>query len=59
MNDSQDSMEENMQIWMILVLVIALVSLVLAIINREIASPSYLIWFAIWLTLFTGAHLAF
>lgn len=39
----------------IIVLVVALVSLVLAIISREIGSPSYLILFAIWLTLFLKA----
>lgn len=39
----------------VLVLVVALVSLVLAIIGRDIASPTYLILFAIWLTLFLKA----
>jgi hypothetical protein len=42
-------------IWAVLVLVLALVSLVLAIVGRDIASPTYLILFAIWMTLFLGA----
>jgi len=39
----------------IVVLVIALVSLVLAIITNTIGNPTYLILFAIWLTLFLAA----
>jgi len=39
----------------VLVLVVALVSLVLAIITNSVGNPLYLIMFAIWLTLFLPA----
>lgn len=42
-------------IWAIATLVVALLSLVLAAVDRDIASPTYLILFAIWLTIFLKA----
>jgi hypothetical protein len=45
----------NPTIFAVLILALAVVSLILAIIGRDIASPTYLILFAIWLTLFFQA----
>lgn len=42
-------------IWAIATLVVALLSLVLAVVDRDIVSPTYLILFAIWLTIFLKA----
>lgn len=44
-----------MTVHSIIVLAVALVSLILAVVDREIASPTYLILFAIWLTIFIKA----
>lgn len=42
-------------VWNVLALAIALVSLILALVDREIGSPTYLILFAIWVTMYVKA----